>query len=120
MHDSEGAPLADVPWFNAGMTTIPKFPVPVKGKTELKVRAAALATFLVTLAGSIFLSTTATDYVHALPDWLENIIYPALVAGISLLSGRATRTRPDYLSPSTVEAVESWLRSRMPMRTPRL
>jgi hypothetical protein len=97
--------------------SLPKFPVPVKGKTELKVRAAALGTFLAALAGSIFLSTTATDYVHALPDWLENIIYPTLLAGVSLLSGRAKSTKPDYLSPSTIEAVESWLRRRMPTRS---
>lgn len=88
----------------------------VKGKTEWKVKASALGTFLAALAGSIFLSTTATDYVHALPDWLENIIYPSLVAGVSLLSGRVARTKPDYLSPSTVTAVETWLRARMPRR----
>lgn len=96
--------------------TLPKFPVPVKGKTEWKVKAAALGTWLAALAGSIALSTTATDYVEALPDWIENIIYPALVAGVSLLSGRAARTKPDYLSPSTIEAVETWLRQRMPRR----
>lgn len=94
--------------------SLPKFPVPTSGKTELKVRAATLGTFLAALAGSIFLSTTATDYVHALPDWLENIIYPALLAGVSFLSGRAKSTKPDYLSPSTIEAVETWLRRRMP------
>lgn len=97
---------------------LPKFPIPVKGKTEWKVKAAALGTYLATLAGSIFLSTTATDYVHALPDWLENVIYPALIAGVSLLSGRAARTKPDYLSPSTIEAVEAWLRRRMPAHRP--
>jgi hypothetical protein len=78
---------------------------------------ATLGTYLAALAGSIFLSTTATDYVHALPDWAENIVYPALVAGVTFVSGRAARTKPDYLSPSTVEAVETWLRRRMPNRT---
>lgn len=96
------------------LNVLPKFPVPVKGKTEWKVKAAALGTWAATLAGSIFLSTTATDYVHALPDWLENIIYPSLVAGVSWLSGRAARTKPDYLSPSTVQAVETWLRRHAP------
>lgn len=95
---------------------VPVLPIPIKGKTEWKVKAAALGTWLAVLAGSIVLSTTATDYVSALPDWLENIIYPSVVAGISLLSGRAARTKPDYLSPSTVEAVQVWLRSHAPRR----
>lgn len=91
-------------------------PVPVKGPTEWKVKAAALGTYAAALAGSIFLSTTATDYVQALPDWAENIVYPALVAGVSLLAGRAASTKPDYLSPSTISAVETWLRARAPRR----
>lgn len=100
------------------MAAIPSFPIPSKGKTEWKVKAATLGTYLVTLAATIFLSTTATDFVHALPDWLESIVYPALVAVVTLLSGRAARTRPDALSPSTIEAVEKWLRERMPRVTP--
>lgn len=89
---------------------------PAKGRTEWKVRVASLATWGAALAGSVVLSTTATDYVHALPDWLENLVYPSLLAGITWLSGRAASTRPDYLSPSTVEAVQEWLRRRAPRR----
>lgn len=96
------------------MSDLTKFPVPIKGKTEWKVKASALGAYLAALAGSIFLSTTATDYVHALPDWAENIVYPALVAGVGLLAGRVAKTKPDYLSPSTISAVETWLRTRMP------
>lgn len=89
---------------------------PARGKTEWKVKASALATYLVALAGSIVLSTTVTDYVHALPDWAENIAYPAVVAAASLLAGRAAQTRPDYLSPSTIDAVKTWIEERTPRR----
>lgn len=93
--------------------SLPRFPVPVKGRTEWKVKAAAYGTFFAALAGSVVLSTTATDYVEALPDWLESIVYPAVLAAATMLSGRAARTRPEELSPSTVEAVEKWLRGRL-------
>lgn len=89
-------------------------PTPAKGKTEWKVKASALAAYLAALAGSVVLSATATDYVHALPDWLENIVYPAVVAAVSLLAGRAARTKPGYLSPSTIDAVKAWLEARLP------
>lgn len=98
------------------MTQPVDFPALPKSKTEWKVRVATLGTWLAAVAGSVVLSTTATDYVQALPDWAENIIYPSLVAGVTWLSGRAASTRPDYLSPSTVTAVEAWLRGRAPRR----
>lgn len=95
------------------MTSLPKFPVPAKGVTEWKVRIAGLATFLASLAGTIFLSTTATDFVKELPDWAEVIIYPSLLSVVTWLSGRAARSKPDYLSPSTVAAVERWMREKL-------
>jgi len=88
--------------------------IPITKKTEWKVRVATAATFLAALAGSIFLSTTATDYVHALPDWAENLAYPAVLAGITWLSGRAAKTKPEYISASTADAVEKAIRKRMP------
>jgi hypothetical protein len=91
--------------------------IPVTSKTEWKVRAATLATYLAALAGSIFLSTTATDYVHALPDWAENIVYPALLAGVTYLTGRAAKTKPNYISASTAEAVEKAIAARLPRST---
>lgn len=91
-------------------------PVPVRGKTEWKVKAAALATYLISLAGVTLLDTTVTDYVHALPDWLESVVYPVIPALGALLAGRAARTKPDYLSPSTVEAVQEYVRKHAPRR----
>lgn len=92
---------------------VPAFPVLTQGRTEWKVRASAYGTFFTALAGSIVLSTTVTDFVSGLPDWLEVVAYPAALAAASLLSGRAARTRPAELSPSTVVAVEKWLRGRL-------
>jgi len=99
------------------MSETPALPViPITNKTEWKVKAATLATYLAALAGSIFLSTTGTDYVHALPDWAENIVYPSLLAAVTYLSGRAAKTRPDYISASTAEAVEKAIRERKFLR----
>jgi hypothetical protein len=63
-----------------------------------------------------FLNTTATDMVERLPDVVESIVYPALIAVITLVAGRQARTKPDQLSPSTVEAVTTWARNRLPNR----
>lgn len=88
--------------------------IPITKKTEWKVQAATLATYLGALAGSVFLSTTATDYVHALPDWAENLAYPAVLAGVTWLTGRAAKTKPGYISASTADAVEKAIRGKMP------
>ena len=99
------------------MTEIVNLPSPpLKGKTEWKVKAASIATYVAGLGASIFLATTVTDYVEALPDALEAIVYPALLAAITLVTGRTAKTKPEQLSPSTVEAVSEWMRSRMPRR----
>jgi hypothetical protein len=90
--------------------------IPTSKKTEWKVRVATAATYLGALAGSIFLSSTATDYVHALPDWAENLVYPALLAGITWLSGRAAKSKPGYISASTAQAVEKAIRQRVPRK----
>lgn len=99
----------------ASMTNNVQLPAPAS-RTEWKVRAAALATYVVSLAGVVLLDTTVTDYVHALPDWLESVIYPMIPALGALLAGRAAKTRPDYLSPSTVTAVQDWLKEHAPRR----
>lgn len=99
------------------MTQPVELPAPVNGgKTEWKVKAATIATYLAGVAASVFLSTTVTDYVQALPDVVETIVYPALLAAITLVAGRQAKTKPDALSDSTVAAVEAWLKQRMPRR----
>ena len=92
-----------------------KFPAtPAKGKTEWKVKAAGLAAFVASLAGSIFLSTSAEHWVSGLPEWARVALYPLVTAGAAVLAGRAASTSPDYLSPSTIEAAKLWLSRHMP------
>lgn len=83
-------------------------------KTEVKVKAGAYATFAVTLVGMVLLSTTVTDFVPALPDWLEAPAYSLVAALVSFLGGYNTRSKPAELSPSTIEAVKKWLSERAP------
>lgn len=87
---------------------------PAKGKVELKVKAAAWATFALSLAASTFLATTATDFVSALPDWLEVPAYSLLLTAGTFVAGYQKRSQPAALSASTIEAVQAWLRARMP------
>lgn len=88
--------------------------VPAGGRTELKVRAASAATFLASLAGVILLQTSATDWVKDLPVWAQAPGAALILAGITWLTGRQAKSKPDYLSPSTIEAVQAWMRQRMP------
>lgn len=83
-------------------------------KTELKVKAASYATFALSLVALAFLGTTATDYVHALPDWAEVPSYSLLGSLVTFVSGYYTRNKPEHLSESTIIAVQNWLRGRMP------
>ena len=83
-------------------------------QTEIKVKAASYATFAVSLVALAFLGTTATDYVHALPDWLEVPAYSLLGTLVTFVSGYYTRSKPEALSESTLLAAQKWLRARMP------
>jgi len=85
-------------------------------KTEIKVKAASYATFFMALAGLTFLGTTATDYVHALPDWIEVPAYSLLTTAVTFVSGYYTRSKPSALSDSTIEAARKWLSEHMPHR----
>ena len=97
------------------MTTAVNLPqAPVTGKTELKVKAAAYATFALALAATAFLGTTATDYVHALPDWLEVPAYSLLLSAGTWVAGYSKKNQPNDLSPSTIDAARVWLEKRMP------
>jgi hypothetical protein len=89
---------------------------PATNKTEWKVKAAAWAAFLVSLAGTTVLEWTATDLVPALPNslnWLAPIVSAALTAGLTWLAGWSARTKPENLSQSTVDAIRKWMRERV-------
>lgn len=100
------------------MTDTPNLNGAASKRTEIKVKAASWATFFVSLAGTVALTTTATDLVHALPDWIEVIVYPSLLGATSWLTGRTTKSRPENISQSTIDAVQDWLTKRAP-RYPR-
>lgn len=92
-------------------------PITPKSKVELKTKAAGYASFFVSLAVFVFLSTTATDYVKALPDAVESIGLAALVSATTFVTGYMKKSRPANLAQSTIDAATSWLGKRMP-RTP--
>lgn len=83
-------------------------------KVELKVKAASYATFFASLAVFVFLSTTATDYVKALPDAVENIGLAAILAATTFVGGYVKKSRPASLAQSTIDAAAVWLAKRMP------
>lgn len=78
-------------------------------RTEWKVRVASGATFLATLAATVFLQTNAGDVITDLPAWVQVPAASIVLSAVTWLSGRAAKSRPDYLSASTVNAVEAWL-----------
>ena len=90
---------------------------PPSGKTETKVKAAAWATFGASLIGTTILEWASTDLIPALPNnlnWAVPIVSSALVAATTWVGGYLTRTRPDSLSQSTVDAIKAWLKQRAP------
>lgn len=87
-------------------------------KVELKVKAASYATFFASLAVLTFLSTTATDYVKALPDWLETTALSLLLTASTFVGGYLKKSRPANLAQSTVDAAAVWLAKRMPRGAP--
>jgi hypothetical protein len=90
--------------------------VKIMNKTEIKVKAASYATFAMTLVGLAFLGTTATDFVHALPDWLEVPAYSLLTTAVTFVSGYSTKSKPTALSESTIAAAQVWLSRRFARR----
>lgn len=84
--------------------------------TEIKVKAASYATFAFLLVAQTFLATTATDYVSALPDWLEVPAYSLLGTAVTYVAGYAARSKLNNLSPSTIDAAKRYLEQRMPKR----
>lgn len=92
-------------------------PITPKSKVELKTKAAGYAAFFVSLAVFVFLSTTATDYVKAWPDQLENVGLAAILSASTFAAGYMKKSRPANLAQSTIDAAAKWLDKRMP-RTP--
>lgn len=89
-------------------------PTPSTSKVELKVKAAGYASFFISLAVFVFLSTTATDYVQALPDALESVGLALVVAASTFVGGYVKKSRPASLAQSTIDAASVWLAKRMP------
>lgn len=90
---------------------------PPSGKTETKVKAATWAAFLVSLAGTTILEWASTDLIPALPNslnWLVPLVSAGITAAITWVGGYLTRTKPESISQSTVDALRKWMRERMP------
>ncbi len=75
------------------------------GKTEWKVRIAALASFAGSLAAGALLDERTFDVINKLPDGVRPLVLAGLVAAGVWYSARAARSRPDMISKSTMEAV---------------
>ncbi len=75
------------------------------GKTEWKVRIAALASFVGSLAAGALLDERTFDVINKLPDVVRPLVLAGLVAAGVWYSARAARSRPDMISKSTMEAV---------------
>lgn len=80
--------------------------------TEWKVRAASLASFIATLAAGTVLEMRGPEFIETLPDVTKVFAAALLVSVTSWLSGRAAKSRPDYISQSTIDAVRAHLSRR--------
>lgn len=83
-----------------------------QGATEWKVRIAALVSFVGSLAAATLIETRGVELVNQLPEMVRIVALPALVAAGTWFSARAARSRPEYLSESTIAAVRARLRER--------
>lgn len=79
------------------------------GKTEWKVRIASLAAFVGSLAASILIETRGVELVNDLPENVRVVLLPVLVAVGTWFAGRAARSRPEYISKSTLEAIRGYI-----------
>ena len=75
------------------------------GKTEWKVRVASLASFVGSLAAVGLIETRGLEFVNALPEGVRIVALPVLVSAGAWFAGRAARSRPEYVSQSTIDAV---------------
>ena len=79
------------------------------GKTEWKVRIAALASFVGSLAAVSLIETRGVDLVNSLPEGIRIIALPLLVSAGAWFAGRAARSRPEYIGQSTIDAVSGYV-----------
>lgn len=80
--------------------------------TEWKVRIASLASFAGALVTGTLLEMRGPEFIETLPDVTKVFAGALLVAASSWLSGRAAKSRPDYISQSTIDAVRAHLSRR--------
>jgi hypothetical protein len=74
-------------------------------RTEWKVKLASLGAFAGSLIASVALDVYAPSIVNNVPGGLRTLTAAAIAAAVSWLSGWVARTRPECVSPSTVDAV---------------
>lgn len=79
-------------------------------KTEWKVRIASLASFVASLAVVTLLEVKAPQFIETLPEGVQALAGAALVAVTTWYSGRYARSRPEYISQSTIDAVRAKMR----------
>lgn len=83
-------------------------PVPAgPGKVETKTKFGALGAYLGAVLLLGVLTSSSSDLVNALPDWLETIVYPALPAATAFLAAYVKSHRPGLLSRSARVAARS-------------
>lgn len=78
---------------------------------EAKVKVASLAAFVLGLIVNGFLAGTATDFVHALPDWAE-VVGLGAIQGAGVWVAGYVKKNTGALSPSTYAKVEEYLRKK--------
>lgn len=81
-------------------------------RTEIKVRAAALATFAGATAGVTILQTLSPNWIANLPLWLQAPAAGVVLGAVAWLTGRAAKTRPGYISQSTIDAVNAEIEAK--------
>lgn len=75
------------------------------GKTEWKVRVAALASFVGSLAAGAVLDERTFDVINRLPAGVRPLVLAGVVAAGVWYSARTAKSRPEYISASTIKAV---------------
>lgn len=79
--------------------------------TEVKVKAAAVGALVTSLVVNSILAGTVTDFVSKnIPDAFEVGTLGLIAGAVTFVSGWATKNVSGKLAPSTIAAVQEWLR----------